>query len=106
MDKPTLDARTALLLIDVQQGFEDVDYWGGGRNNPGAEANIAVLLDAWRRAGQPVIHVRHASTNPNSPLHPDHPGHAVRPEALPRPGEPVVIKNVNSAFIGTTLEQD
>lgn len=106
MDRQALEARTALLLIDVQRGFEDVAYWGGARNNPDAEANIALLLDAWRHAGQPVIHVRHASTNPASPLHPDHPGHAVMAAAMERPGEPVVTKSVNSAFIGTTLERD
>lgn len=94
------DARTALLLIDVQRAFDDEAYWGGGRNNRYAESNIALLLEAWRDAGRPVIHVRHASTNPRSPLREDHPGHEFKPEAAPREGEPVVVKKVNSAFIG------
>lgn len=100
------DDRTALLLIDVQRGFDDEAYWGGGRNNPDAEENIAALLEAWRETGRPVIHVQHASTNPRSPLRPGHPGHEIKPEAAPREGEPVVVKNVNSAFIGTSLEAD
>lgn len=93
-----------LLLIDVQCGFDEPRW--GRRNNATAEANIARLLDAWRRRGHPVIHVRHHSTEPQSPLHPASPGAAFKPEAEPGPGEPVYTKNVNSAFIGTTLDAD
>lgn len=93
----------ALLLIDVQQGFDE-PYWGP-RNNPRMEDNVAALLAAWRDAGRPVIHVRHLSTTPGSPLRPEHPGSAFKPEALPAGGEPVFEKTVNSAFIGTGLEE-
>jgi nicotinamidase-related amidase len=92
----------ALVIIDVQDGFKD-PYWGP-RNNPGAEAVIATLLAAWRKAGRPVYHVRHLSTNPKSPLRPGQPGAEIMAEARPLPGEPVIEKNVNSAFIGTDLE--
>lgn len=94
----------ALLVVDVQLGFDDLTYWGGQRNNPQAEANIARLLQLFRGLNAPVIHVRHASTNPLSPLRPDQPGHRPKPEAEALPGERVFIKNVNSAFIGTDLE--
>ncbi len=92
----------ALLLIDVQQAFDDPAW--GPRNNPGAEANIARLLQAWRQHGRPVLHVRHDSVEANSTLRPGRPGHAFKPEALPLPGEPIFPKSVNSAFIGTSLE--
>jgi nicotinamidase-related amidase len=94
---------SALLLIDVQQGFDDLAYWGP-RNNPGAEANMARLLAAWRAAGRPVFHVKHNSRNPRSPLHPANPGNAIKPGVAPLPGEPVFEKDVNSSFIGTDLE--
>ncbi|OBS10381.1 cysteine hydrolase family protein [Acidihalobacter prosperus] len=93
---------TALLLIDVQQGF-DAPGWGA-RNRPQAEREIARLLAAWRAAGAPVVHVRHLSTEPASPLHPSGAGIAFKPEAAPLAGEPVFEKRVNSAFIGTGLE--
>src|SRR5262245_31693836 len=93
-----------LLLIDVQRGFDE-PYWGA-RNNAGAEANIARLLEAWRGADRPVIHVRHHSRRPQSPLHASNPGAAFKPEAAPVAGEPVYTKDVNSAFIGTTLDAD
>ena len=46
----------ALLLIDVQQGF-DHPRWGP-RNNPQAESQMARLIKAWREQGHPIIHVR------------------------------------------------
>jgi nicotinamidase-related amidase len=96
------DTPPALLLIDIQQGLDEPRW--GARNNPDAERNIAALLTAWRAAGWPVIHVQHMSQNPESPLRPHLPGNAFKPEALPREGEPVFRKTVNTAFIGTTLE--
>lgn len=92
----------ALLVIDVQQGFDE-PYWGA-RNNPGAEANIAKLLDAWRAAKRPVFHIKHNSRSARSPLHPSNAGNAYKAFAAPRDGEPSLGKDVNSAFIGTDLE--
>lgn len=93
----------ALILIDIQQGFDRPGYWGV-RNNPQAEANAAKLLATWRSSGRPLFHVRHLSRNPQSPLAPGQPGCEIKPEVRPLPGEPVIGKDVNSAFIGTDLE--
>lgn len=97
------DNTTALLLIDVQQGLADPSH--GARCNPGAEANMARLLNAWRERGQPVIHVRHCSVEPDSKLRPELPGNAFKDEVKPQAGEKEITKTVNSAFIGTGLEQ-
>jgi nicotinamidase-related amidase len=97
-----LSGRTALVVIDVQKGFDE-PYWGE-RNNPDAEDNIVRLLKAWRAAGRPVFHVRHNSRSPSSPLHPFNPGNGFKDMAEPQAGEPTIGKDVNSAFIGTNLE--
>ena len=97
-----LPHHATLLIIDVQNGFDD-PCWGA-RNNPDAEHNIRQLLEHWRRTGRPVIHVRHASRSPSSPLRPGQRGFDIKDEVCPASGEPVIEKSVNSAFIGTDLE--
>ena len=71
------DPHHALLVIDVQAGFDDL-VWGR-RDNPQCETNIQFLLDAWRESGRPVVVVRHDSTSPTSPLRPGQPGNDLRP---------------------------
>jgi len=99
---PDSRERSALLVIDVQQGFDDGEHWGS-RNNPGAEERISELLEDWRTRGEPVIHVQHLSSDPDSPLHPGKPGVEFKSVARPLPGEWIVTKQVNSAFVGTDL---
>jgi len=89
-------------LIDLQRAIDDPGW--GTRNNPGAEAVIAQLLEHWRSQGWPVIHVRHDSQDPRSPYRPGQAGNDFKPDAAPRPGEQVIVKRTNSAFIGTDLE--
>lgn len=95
--------KTALLVIDVQKGLDNPAM--GERNNPNAETNIALLLANWRSQNYPVIHFQHCSTEPNSLLRPELPGNAFKPEAQPLADEKLFTKTVNSAFIGTGLEQ-
>jgi nicotinamidase-related amidase len=99
-------SHTAFLLIDNQLGFDHKTHWGPSRSNPSYEANIQTLLQAFRTRVPPVliIHVQHLSTSPSSPLHPSSPGSAFSATSTPLPGEFVITKNVNSAFIGTDLE--
>jgi nicotinamidase-related amidase len=92
----------ALIVIDVQKAIDDPSW--GVRNNPGAEANIAALLAAWRQAAWPIYHIRHDSTEPHSTYRPGQSGHDFKPEAAPLDGEVVIAKRTNSAFIGTDLE--
>ncbi len=98
-----MSEKIALLLIDVQNGFHD-SYWGK-RNNPQAEENIEKLLVAFRKKSKPVFHVQHLSLTPHSPLVSNQPGVEFMDFAKPMLGERIFQKNVNSAFIGTQLEE-
>ncbi len=95
---------TALIVIDVQKGLDEQQYWGE-RNNPEAEQNMSRLLDAWRRRGWAIYHLQHQSKNPNSPLRPNYVGNEIKDIVRPQPGEPILQKSENSAFIGTDLEE-
>jgi nicotinamidase-related amidase len=58
------------------------------------------LLDRWRTQGWLVWHVRHDSSDPKSHYRPGQQGNDFKP----LPGEPVIPKRTNNAFIGTDLE--
>lgn len=88
----------ALLVIDMQRGFDDLDFWGPTAN-PACEANVAALIDGWVGRG-PVVIVRHDSLSPASPLHPDAAGNALVDAVAAAPADLFITKNVNSAFYG------
>lgn len=100
---PAIDDNTALLVIDVQLGLDDPRL--GERNNPMAETNMLRLLSRWRELGRPIFHIQHMSTEADSPLRPELPGNAIKAIVAPAEGEPLIQKRVNSAFIGTDLEE-
>ncbi|MFI1927343.1 MULTISPECIES: cysteine hydrolase family protein [unclassified Streptomyces] len=95
----------ALVVVDVQKGFEELDFWGA-RNNPGADDNIAALIDVWQGTGRPVVFVRHDSVKPGSPLRLGYEGNDFKEYVEERRGkgsgaELFLTKTVNSAFLGT-----
>jgi nicotinamidase-related amidase len=94
----------ALIIVDFQNGFDEVDYWGGNRNNPKAEENTRRLLDVWRERKLPLFHIKHDSINIKSKLAPGQWGNEIKEIVKPLPGEVVISKTVNSAFIGTDLK--
>lgn len=99
-----METRSAIIPVDIQQGFLDETAWGGARNNPAFEKNIERLFQAARAAGIRIIHVKHNSTSSQSPLRKGQPGNEFFPVAMPQDDEPVIEKSVNSGFIGTDLE--
>ena len=94
----------ALLLVDIQKAFLEKDYLGLIRNNEHAEFICGKILKKWRTLDLPIIHVRHSSTNPESKLHKSRPGFEFNDYVTPLETEMVLTKEVNSAFIGTNLE--
>ncbi|RMI13960.1 cysteine hydrolase family protein [Cellulomonas triticagri] len=94
-----LSPDAALVVIDVQQGFLDLDFWGP-RDNPAAEANVAALVAAWQGSGRPVVLVQHASRS-SPPLFDGTPGYAFQDVVADVDPALLVRKSVNSAFYGT-----
>ncbi|KLK93820.1 isochorismatase [Microvirga vignae] len=99
---PSDFTNAVLLPIDMQKAF-DAPSWPP-RWNKTVDANGLLLIETWRAAGRPIIHVRHDSVEPNSTLGPTRPGNAFREGFGPKGHEPLVTKSVNSAFIGTDLD--
>ena len=97
MPSPSSPPRSALIVVDVQTGFDDPRW--GARDNPDCESNILALLRSWRDAGDPVVLVRHDSVSEGSPLRPGQPGNALKP-GVDGAHDLLVSKNVNSAFYG------
>ncbi len=90
----------ALIVIDMQRGFDDLAFWGPTAN-PECEANVSRLLDAWDAAGEPIVVVRHDSRGAASPLHPSHPGNALVDAVAAVDPALFITKTVNSAFYGS-----
>ncbi len=107
---------TTLLCIDSQRGLNTSHgFYGTERSTPQFEANVARLLGRCRAhnatSPQPIriVHVFHRSSNPLSPLHPSgitqKDGIEFMPCAAPVPGEPVLSKTANSAFVSGELAE-
>jgi nicotinamidase-related amidase len=94
--------RAVLLPIDMQRAF-DIPPWPR-RWNSAVDQNGLSLLERWREAGRPIIHVRHDSVADGSSLAPGTEGNRFRPGFEPLDDEQLVTKSVNSAFIGTDLD--
>lgn len=106
---PRFGDDTALLLIDVQKGVDVLEHWGGPtgrRNNLDAESNMLSLLAEWRSAGRQVAFTRHDSREEASPLKFSLPTGEQKDGFDIADGDIVVEKDVNSGFVGTSLEVD
>ncbi|KAJ7500290.1 hypothetical protein B0H11DRAFT_1856206 [Mycena galericulata] len=103
-----LSSHSALIVIDVQNGFKlpPYSYLAVFPELNSVVRNISSVIQGFRAASIPVIHVHHASLDLDQPLNPKTcpEGYTVLPEAAPIDGETIFVKNVNSGFIGTGLE--
>jgi nicotinamidase-related amidase len=93
----------ALLLVDIQN-----DYFPGGAmelaGSPEAGAQVQVLLQAFRRAGRPIVHIQHLAARPGATFFlPGTPGAELHTCVTPLPGEAVIRKHFPNAFRETPL---
>lgn len=98
-------ANKALLLIDIQN-----DYFPGGAMElvgiEQASTRAAELLDDFRAANRPLIHVRHVFPSAAAPFfRPDTPGSEIHPSVAPASGEQVVVKQFVNSFQQTNLKE-
>jgi nicotinamidase-related amidase len=89
----------ALIVIDMQRAFDDLDFWGP-TTNPDCERNVAALTAAWAASAEPIVVVRHDSASEGSPLHPGREGNALVDSVAVIEPALSVRKSVNSAFYG------
>ncbi len=94
----------ALVIIDIQN-----DYFPGGAHPLPGSAAAAVaarrVLDGFRAAGEPVIHIQHVWDAPGAPfMRPGTSGVDIHPDVAPLEGERVIRKDAPNAFLRTPLE--
>lgn len=90
----------ALIVVDVQEGFDDAAL-KGKRNNPNADRNIEALIKLWEKSRRPIVVVQHNSVSGGSVLHPSKPGNSLKSYVKAVKADLTVTKSVNSAFYGT-----
>ena len=96
---PATMADGILLIIDAQREYTD-----GLMPLPGVQPAIealAVLLEKARKAGAPIVHVRHQSKG--KAFNPSSSGYEIVAPLVPRAGETIVDKALPNAFAGTDL---
>jgi maleamate amidohydrolase len=107
--------RAALLIVDFQEGFRDVQMLGSPEISEAVE-RTRPLLDAFRRMELPVAYTRHVygddladlglvalKVPTQDVLTESAAASAIVPELAPRRGELVVRKRYPSAFFDTDL---
>ena len=87
--------KTALLVIDVQNGVVDGNY-----NRDAVVANVASLVERARKEQVPVVWVQHSDEH----LADGTDEWRIVPELKPGDSEPLVAKNYGDSFEATTLE--
>ena len=95
-----IQKNAALIVIDVQQGFDDLSLVDK-RNNPDADRNIEVIIEAWESAKRPIVVVQHNSIEEESVLNPSRSGNSLKPYVKRVNPDLLITKSVNSAFYGT-----
>ena len=96
---PATMADGILLIIDAQREYTDGLMPLTGVQ-PAIEA-LAGLLEKARKAGAPIVHVRHQSKG--KAFNPSSSGYEIVKSLAPRNGELIVDKGLPNAFAGTDL---
>src|SRR3954471_18119156 len=94
----------ALVIVDIQR-----DYFPGGNmplHEPEAAADKAgQVLEAFRAAGDPVVHIQHLSSAGAGFLEEGTDGAEIMAPVTPQDDETLITKRAPNSFLGTDLEQ-
>jgi len=95
--------KNCLVLVDIQN-----DYFAGGKmalvGMDEASARARQLLEGFRKAGLPVLHIRHVAARPDATFFlPETPGAEINPAVAPLEKETVLVKHFPNSFRHTPL---
>jgi nicotinamidase-related amidase len=99
---PNAVSESVLILIDCQN-----EYVTGALPLVGVDAamqNAQKLLQRFRDAGAPVVHIQHQG-KPGGAFDLDQPRGAIDDRVAPQNGETVIRKGLPNSFAGTTLQE-
>lgn len=95
----------ALILIDIQN-----DYFENGANplagSDSASKKAQLMLEQFRKAELPVIHIQHLSVRPGSTFFiPGTAGAEIHSNVKPLDNEKIIVKHYPNSFIETELQK-
>ena len=97
-------AKQALIVVDIQNDYFPQGKWPLVGADAAAD-NAARLIQAFREAGDSVVHIRHEFTSEEAPFFtPNSDGAKLHPKVLNRDNEPVVLKHFVNSFRETELK--
>ncbi|WP_095145345.1 MULTISPECIES: cysteine hydrolase family protein [unclassified Pseudomonas] len=97
-------AKQALIVVDIQNDYFPQGKWPLVGADAAAD-NAAKLIQAFREAGDQVVHVRHEFNADAAPFFtPGSEGAKLHPKVLNRPDESVVLKHFVNSFRETELQ--
>ncbi|MGF6165705.1 nicotinamidase-related amidase [Pseudomonas sp. 2725] len=97
-------AKQALILVDIQNDYFPQGKWPLVGADAAAD-NAVRLIEAFRDAGDSVVHIRHEFTSEDAPFFtPNSEGAKLHPKVLNRADEPVVLKHFVNSFRETELQ--
>lgn len=97
-------AKQALIVVDIQNDYFPQGKWPLVGADAAAD-NAARLIQAFRDAGESVVHIRHEFTSEEAPFFtPNSEGAKLHPKVLNQADEPVVLKHFVNSFRETELK--
>ncbi|WP_434601983.1 cysteine hydrolase [Pseudomonas sp. Z4-7] len=97
-------SKQALIVVDIQNDYFPQGKWPLVGAETAAD-NAARLIEAFRQAGNQVVHIRHEFTSDEAPFFtPGSEGAQLHPKVLNRADEPVVLKHFVNSFRETELQ--